>query len=253
VAQHPDVRRLLPGLAAAIEASASPQIRAMGTLGGNLLQRTRCPFFRLEPWVPCNKRTLGSGCTAQDSDPSYGTIVGSGDQCVATHPSDPAVMLAALDASVTMRRVDRSRDVPIADFYRHDVDDATRDHVLEPGELITAITVPLQGFATNYIKLRTRASFDFALVSAAVALRFEGRSIGEARIALGGVGPGPWRITEAERALVGKALDRAVVEPLIERALHGQLLPLLPAERRFKVDLAVRVATRGLLDLGGEA
>lgn len=208
-AYHPLVRERYPLLSAAILAGASPQLRNMATNGGNLLQRTRCYYF-YDVGTPCNKRAPGTGCPAKEGLNRLHAILGTSEHCIATHPSDMCVALRALDAVVHVRSQHGARAIPFADFHRLPGDRPDLDSTLEPGELITHITLPeADRFAAYcaYIKVRERLSYAFALVSVAAALDLEGGKDGtirSARIALGGVAHKPWRVEEAEAALVGK-------------------------------------------------
>ncbi|MBO0803803.1 MAG: xanthine dehydrogenase family protein subunit M [Nocardiopsaceae bacterium] len=241
------VRRDYPAVAEALNRSASQQLRNMATIGGNLLQRTRCPYFRAETDLPCNKRRPGSGCAAIGGADRTLAIFGWSEHCVATHPSDLAVALAALDASVTLRGLGGERTVPVAEFYRLPGDAPERDTVLDRGELITAVTVPASATARNswYLKVRERVSYEFALVSVAAGVQVdEDGTITDARIALGGVAHGPWRLHEAEAALNGVSIDDT---PAIASAVNpafNQAQPRL--QNGFKVPLAQRAVLRTL-------
>ncbi len=207
VASHHAVRQDWPAISEALLASASPQVRNMGTIGGNLLQRTRCGYFR-DTGFACNKRQPGSGCPAIKGENRTLAILGGSDQCIATHPSDLAVALTVLNATVHLRGADGAeREVPIGDFYHLPGDTPHIETDLHPGELITGVTVPRSAAARNsrYIKLRDRASFEFALVSVAVAVEVTDNTIRDIRIAAGGVGTRPWRLQEVEAALNGMA------------------------------------------------
>ncbi|MGH9818886.1 MAG: FAD binding domain-containing protein [Pyrinomonadaceae bacterium] len=206
-ANHPLVRRDYPLLTQAILAGASAQIRNMATNGGNLMQRTRCSYF-YDVSMPCNKRAPGSGCGAMEGVNRTHAIFGWSDKCVAVHPSDMAVALAALDAVVNVQGAGgKSRAVPFADFHRLPGDSPEKDNTLERGELITSIDIPKNNFAGNsyYLKVRDRASYAFALVSVAAAIELGGGKIKQARLAMGGVAHKPWRAFEAEKYLMGKA------------------------------------------------
>jgi xanthine dehydrogenase YagS FAD-binding subunit len=204
LANDAQIRSRYPLLAAAIEAGASPQVRNMATLGGNLLQRTRCYYFR-DTTLPCNKRTPGSGCSAIGGHTRMHAILGTSRHCIAAHPSDMCVALVALEATVRVHGPDGERTIPIADFHTLPGDHPEIENTLRPAELVTAIDLPAPRFAhhTAYIKIRDRASFAFALASAAVALDIADGTIRAARIALGGVGTKPWRSLTAERVLTG--------------------------------------------------
>ncbi|WP_225768775.1 xanthine dehydrogenase family protein subunit M [Inquilinus sp. Marseille-Q2685] len=253
LAEHPAIRRDWPAVSQALLQSASAQIRTMASIGGNLMQRTRCPYFRAEVELPCNRRRPGSGCAALAGEDRSGAIFGWTEQCVATHPSDVAVALAALDAVVHVDGPGGPRAIPIADFHPLPDHGLIRESVLEPGELITAIEVPASAAArrSHYLKLRERASYEFALVSAAVGLDLDGPVIREARIALGGVAAKPWRLREAEEALRGVM---QADEPALRRALDAGFAEARPLRRNgFKVELAKRAVIRALQIVGGVA
>jgi xanthine dehydrogenase YagS FAD-binding subunit len=250
VAAHPVVRRAYPAIAEALELSASPQLRNMASMGGNLLQRTRCPYFRAETELPCNKRHPGTGCAAREGENRGHAIFGWSDACVATHPSDVAVALAALDATVHVLSPRAERAISVVDLYRLPGNAPEQDTVLAHDELITAIDVPASPLTgrSHYLKVRERSSYEFALVSAAVALAMDGKHIQQARIALGGVAPKPWRLTAAEGALSGVPLEREALRRTIEGAF-GAARPL--AHNSFKVELAKRTVVRALENAGG--
>jgi xanthine dehydrogenase YagS FAD-binding subunit len=222
-AYHPLVRERYPLLSSAILAGASPQLRNMATNGGNLLQRTRCVYF-YDVGTPCNKREPGTGCPAKAGINRQLGILGTSEQCIATHPSDMCVALRALDAVVHVRSSNGERDIPFADFHRLPGDRPDIDSNLQPGELITHITLPdAARFAAHsaYIKVRDRLSYAFALVSVAAALDLDGGTIRAARIALGGVAHKPWRVEEAEDLLVGQPATEASFVKAAERILQG--------------------------------
>lgn len=253
VAAHPDVRREFPALSIALEKSASQQIRNMASMGGNLLQRTRCPYFRADVELPCNKRVPGSGCAGREGEDRSLAILGGSEHCIATHPSDAAVALAMFDAVVRVRGPNGSRDIPIRDLY---VLPGTTPHVetvLAPGEVIVQIALPRSAItsSSHYLKVRERASYEFALVSAAASVETDGRIIRSAKIALGGVAPKPWRLTSGEARLVGIALDD---ESAIHRALAADFEAAKPGKHNgFKIELAKRTAIRTLQIAGGLA
>jgi xanthine dehydrogenase YagS FAD-binding subunit len=253
VAADPEVRRRFPVIAEALLASASGQLRNMASIGGNLLQRTRCAYFRDEDDLPCNKRRPGSGCSALHGVNRNHAIFGWSEDCVATSPSDLGVALAALDAAIQLRGPGGERSIPFSDFHRLPGDEPERDTVLSRGDLIVAIEVPgsAESRASHYLKLRDRESYEFALVSAAVAVATEGRRIRSARLALGGVAHKPWRLTAAEAALPGTSLDdSATLRSAIARSF-ADARPL--AHNSFKVELAQRVALRALQTAGERA
>ena len=244
VADDPRVREHYPVVAEALLASASPQVRNMATIGGNLLQRTRCVYFR-DHGTACNKRDPGSGCAALDGENRLHAVLGGSDHCVATHPSDLAVALVALDAVVIVQGPGGERRVALEQFHLLPGDTPQHENVLAPGDIIAAVEVPAAPWArrSHYRKVRDRASFEFALASAAVALDISSGTIREARIALGGVGTKPWRAREAEAALAGAPADNARFQTAAARALEGAR-PL--AQNAFKVELAQRTLVRAL-------
>ena len=227
--------------------AASGQVRNMATIGGNILQRTRCPYFR-DVASACNKREPGSGCSALHGVNRTHAVLGTSDRCIATHPSDLAVALVALDAVVQVRGRSGPRAIPIAGFHLEPGQHPERETLLRPGDLITAIDLPPLPFArrSRYLKVRDRASFAFALASAAVALDIQGGVIRDARIALGGVGTRPWRSKAAEYALVGKPATAATFAAASAKALAGAV----PREQNaFKVPLARRTLERALAEV----
>ncbi len=248
VAEHPLVRRRYPMLTRAIVAGASAQIRNMATVGGNLLQRTRCTYFYDNDGSRCNKREPGQGCDAIEGFNRIHAILGSSDACVATHPSDMCVALAALDAIVHLRGADGERSVALTDLHRLPEDHPERETVLEPGELITAVELPppaLDGPST-YRKVRDRSSYAFALVSVAAAIELDGDTVADVRLALGGVAPKPWRAWRAEQALRGgPASDEAFAA-----AADAELVDARPLSgNAFKVPLTQRTITAVLAQL----
>src|SRR5438445_8132925 len=209
VAAHPDVRRRFPVIAEGLLSAASGQLRNMASMGGNIMQRTRCAYFRDDDDAPCNKRRPGSGCSALQGINRNHAIFGWSDACVATHPSDVAVAFAALDAFVIVRGVQGERSIPFTEFHRLPGGTPERDNVLERGDLIVALEVPArpEGRASHYLKVRDRQSYEFALVSAAAGVATDNGRIRSARLALGGVAHKPWRLTAAEAVLRGISLD----------------------------------------------
>jgi xanthine dehydrogenase YagS FAD-binding subunit len=253
VAGHPAARRDYPALSQALLSSASGQIRNMASIAGNLLQRTRCPYFRAEIDLACNKRRPGSGCAALDGEDRFAAIFGWSERCIATHPSDLAVALVALDAVVHVAGPGGARQIPVGDLYPLPGDMPERETVLNIGELITAIEVPASPLArrSHYLKLRERASYEFALVSAAVGLDLDGTNIGAARIALGGVAPKPWRLSDAELALSGISLED---EPALRQVLDAGFADARPrCHNGFKIELAKRAVIRALQTAGAMA
>lgn len=244
-ANHPLIKKEFPLLTQAILSGASPQIRNMATNGGNLMQRTRCHYF-YDLGTPCNKRQPGSGCGAMDGLNRYSAIFGWSTSCVAVNPSDMCVALAALDATVNVQTPDgKTRVIKFADFHKLPLNSPEKDNSLAHGELITSIEIPKNNFAANsyYLKIRDRASYAFALVSVAAALEINGGVIRQARIALGGVAPKPWRAEDAERFLIGKKAEKAVFEQAAELAVRGAT-PL--SENGYKVKLAQRSVAKAL-------
>jgi len=244
VAYHPLIERRYPMVASAILAGASAQLRNMASTGGNLMQRTRCAYF-YDTATPCNKRKPGSGCSAIDGLNRIHAILGASESCIATHPSDMCVALAALDAAVHVTGPAGDRTIAMTDFHRLPGSTPERDTNLDPREIVTAIELPASGFATNctYLKIRDRLSYAFALVSVAAALELDGGTIREARLALGGVAHKPWRDTSAEAALRGQAANEASfarAADLMLRDARGY------AHNAFKIDLARRAIVRAL-------
>jgi len=244
-ARHAAVRERYPLLAQAMLSGASAQLRNMATMGGNLMQRTRCPYFTDTAFSHCNKRQPGSGCDAREGFQRMHAILGASAACVAVNPSDMSVALAALDAVVLLRGPQGHREIALGDFHRLPGDTPQRDTVLQPGELIVAIDLPPSRMArhSHYLKLRDRASYAFALVSVAAALDMDAGTVRDARIALGGVAHKPWRRPEAEALLKGRPLDDAQCRAAAQRLLEGAQ----PLEgNRFKVELAQRAIVRAL-------
>ncbi|HEY0483269.1 MAG TPA: xanthine dehydrogenase family protein subunit M [Kofleriaceae bacterium] len=244
VAYHPLISARFPALSEALLSGASPQLRNMATVGGNLLQRTRCPYFR-DGTSPCNKRAPGSGCSALDGYTRPHAVLGTSNKCIATHPSDMAVALVALDAVVHTQGPSGNRAIPIADFHTLPADHPEIESVLLPGELVTHVELPATPFAarSRYTKVRDRASFSFALASAAVALDLQGGKVRDARLALGGVATKPWRAVDAERWLIGKAATLDSFKRTAAIALEGAT----PREdNAFKVELERRTIVRAL-------
>jgi xanthine dehydrogenase YagS FAD-binding subunit len=221
-ADHADVRAVAPFVAEALDASASAQLRNAATIGGNVLQRTRCSYFR-DVTQPCNKREPGTGCAALGGENRMNAILGASDTCIATHPSDLAVALAASDATIETLGPAGRRSIPIADFYVKPLHDPSIENVLHHGELITSIDIPIAPALakSHYLKVRDRQSYEFALVSVAIALETDGGAIRDVRLAFGGVGTVPWRSHEAERALAGKPATREAFESATEIAMSG--------------------------------
>ncbi len=247
VAAHPAIRNRYPLLSHAILSGASPQIRNMATTGGNLLQRTRCNYFYDPTYAECNKRTPGSGCAAMEGYNRMHAILGASAQCIATYPGDMAVALAALDAQIVLRGPQGERSLPVDRFYRLPGDTPHVENEMQPGELITAVELPeaASGKRAYYLKVRDRNSYAFALVSVAALLDIDGdNQIRQARIALGGVAPKPWRAFDAETVLRGKTASE-------ESFRNAAPLAVRDAQPRrdnaFKVELARRAVMRALM------
>ena len=249
VAADPHVRSRFPVIVESLLFAASGQLRNMATIGGNIMQRTRCTYFRDEDNLPCNKRRPGSGCSARFGLNRNHAIFGWSDDCVATHPSDLAVALAALDANVLVRGPGGKRSIPFTEFHVLPGNPPV-DNVLDRGDLIVAIEVPprIEGRASHYFKLRDRESYEFALVSAAAAVAIRAGRIDSARLALGGVAHKPWRLKAAESALRGLSLDDTDALKAAIAASFTDARPL--AHNAFKIDLAQRVALRALETAG---
>ncbi|MGL5876360.1 MAG: FAD binding domain-containing protein [Xenococcaceae cyanobacterium] len=244
VADHPEIRSNYPLLSRAILSGASQQIRNMATVGGNLMQRTRCPYY-YDTAFPCNKRQPGSGCPAATGINKMHAILGASEQCVAVNPSDMCVSLAALDAVVEVEGVKGRRAIPFTEFHRLPDNTPQLDNNLALGEIITAVILPPVSFAKSgvYLKLRDRASYAFALISVAAALDIQNGKIQQARMALGGVAHKPWRSPEAEEFLKGKAAETTIFQQAAEMALQ-EAKPL--KYNAFKVEMAKRAIRRAL-------
>jgi len=250
-ANHPLVRTRYPLLSQALVAGASPQLRNMATTGGNLLQRTRCHYFYDVAYAECNKRSPGSGCAARAGHARQHAIFGASDQCIATHPSDMAVALVALDALVVARGPNGERRIALQDFHRLPASTPQQDTNLAPDELIVAVDVPPSRFAdhAHYLKVRDRASYAFALVSVAAALDRAGDgTVRDARIVLGGVAHKPWRVPAAERRLIGSRLDASAIDDAARAAVDGAQ-PV--RDNAFKVPLAQRAVARAIRTAAG--
>lgn len=255
IGEHPLVTQAAGALASACLQAASAQIRNRATIGGNVLQRTRCPYFRAEepvPW-PCNKRDPGSGCTSLAGRHERQAIFGWTQDCVAVQPSDPAVALAMLDAQADVLGPAGPRTIPMREFHltqreAADAGQPMRETRLEPGELITGYLLPASADGQAYVKVRERSSYEYAIVSAAAAVRLDGNNIAAARVALGSVAQRPWRLTLAEAELPGTPLIREALIPVFERAM-ADAAPL--PQNGFKVTMARNAAVRALLTAGG--
>jgi xanthine dehydrogenase YagS FAD-binding subunit len=247
LAAHPLARERYPVLAEALLQGASGQLRNLATVGGNLLQRTRCRYFQ-DVTKPCNKRDPGSGCPALQGEHRNLAILGWSERCVATHPSDMAVALAALDAVIQVEGADGARSIPLTELHRLPGDEPQRDTVLEHGELITVVELPALELArrSRYVKVRERASFAFALVSVAAALEVEDGTVRDVRVALGGVAHKPWRATRVEETLRGAPATRES----FARAADAELAQARPLrDNAYKLALVRNLLPRTLLDL----
>ena len=250
LAWNADVQKDYAVLSQALLSGASPQLRNMATTGGNLLQRTRCVYFR-EPSAGtpggygCNKRTPGTGCAAMEGFHRTHAVLGTSEQCIATHPSDMCVAMAALEATVLVEGPKGKRTIPFAEFHKLPGNTPHIENALEQGELVTYVELPkpVAGAKSVYLKLRDRASYEFALASAAVVAKVEGGHIRYVRVAMGGVGTKPWRSHEAESALMGKAVDAAHFKAAAEAALKDAKPH---PQNAFKVELARRCLVRTL-------
>ncbi|MEO6872142.1 MAG: xanthine dehydrogenase family protein subunit M [Chthoniobacterales bacterium] len=245
LAEHDLIKKNYPVLSEALLSGASPQLRNLATTGGNLLQRTRCYYFYDPAFPMCNKRDPGSGCGALDGYNRIHAILGQSDKCIATHPSDMCVAMAALDAVVRVQGPKGERTIPFADFHRLPGDTPQVETNLQPNELITAVDLPALPFAkrSHYLKVRDRASYAFALVSVAAILEMDGGKIKSARVALGGVALKPWRAHKTEQALAGKEPNEANFRAAADAELaaaHGYKY------NSFKIELAKRAVTQAL-------
>ena len=245
-ADHPVIRRDYPMIAQSLQLAASAQLRNMASLGGNVLQRTRCPYFRDVSWSACNKRNPGSGCAAIEGVNRKLAILGTSEQCIANYPGDFAVALAALDATVDLEGPAGHRMIPFADLHRLPGDTPHIETTLRPGELIAGFTVQAAPWIRRslYLKIRDRQSFEFALASAAVALDLDGDIVREARIGLGGVASKPWRSVAAETALRGQLLTEVSARAAAEAAFADARAT---GDRAFKPELGRRTLVRALL------
>ena len=248
-ARHDGLRSQVPMLTQTLTSAASTQIRNMASLGGNVLQRTRCPYFRDVSWSACNKREPGSGCTALQAVNRMHAILGTSSACIASYPGDFAQALIALDAEVELTGPTGDRVIPFAELHLAPDDEPQIETTLQPGELILAFRAPLQAWMRRslYLKLRDRESYEFALASAAIALNLDGGVIREARIALGGVATVPWRAAAAEQAIAGKVLNEATAQLAADVAFaRARTL----SDNAFKAELGRRTLVRALLQAG---
>ena len=245
-ADHEDIRQDYPMVAQSLDLAASQQLRNMARLGGNLLQRTRCPYFRDTSWSECNKRIPGSGCAAIQGINRQHAVLGTSDACIATYPGDFAQALIALDATLDIVGPDGPRTMPVAELHRLPDAQPHLETRLEPGEIVTAIEVPAGPWTRRslYLKIRDRESYAFALAAAAVALDLADGAVREARIALGGVATVPWRARAAEAVLKGRPLDEAAAQEAAEAAFASARPQ---RHNAFKIDLGRRTLVRALL------
>ena len=251
IADHADIKSRFPAISEALWQAASPQIRNMATIGGNLMQRTRCPYFRdPENFPACNKRSPGSGCSALGGVTRGHAVLGTSDACIAMYPGDLAVALVAFDAVVHLG----DRQLPVDDFFLLPGAAPDKEHAIEPGEVITAISIPGSAAArrSTYLKVRDRQSYEFAAASAAVGVEFEanGRTIRDLRVALGGVATKPWRARAVEDALKGKVLEPDTVRAASLLAMEGAVDH---GANHYKIELAPRVVARAILKMGETA
>lgn len=248
-AEHPDIKRNYPIIAQSLELAASPQLRNMATLGGNVLQRTRCTYFRDPSWSACNKREPGSGCAALDGVNRKHAVLGLSDSCIAAYPGDFAQALVALDALVEIAGPNGGRIIPVETLHREPGDAPHIETSLAPGEVIVGFRVPVAAWTRRslYLKIRDRESYEFALASAAVALDVIDGKINAARVALGGVATRPWRSREAEAVLNGNALDEALAQRAAEAAFATARTQ---SGNAYKPELGKRTLVRALLQAG---
>jgi len=249
LAYHPFIVKNYPVLSEALLSGASPQLRNMASVGGNLMQRTRCPYFYSTDFA-CNKRLPGSGCGAIDGYNRNNAVLGTSDKCIATHPSDMCVAMAALGAIIHIQSPKGIRTIPFSEFHLIPGQTPHIEHAIKPDELITHVELPALSFASksHYLKVRDRASYEFALASAAVALDIQGGIIKGARIALGGIGTKPWRSQEAEKALIGAPANNETYKKAADAAL-AEAKPY--TGNAFKIELAKRTLVRALTTVGG--
>jgi xanthine dehydrogenase YagS FAD-binding subunit len=252
VAANPLIVQNYPMVSQALLLSASPQIRNAASIGGNLMQRTRCSYFRELTWTPCNKRNPGSGCSAIEGENRMHAILGTSESCIATHPSDLAVAVAALDAVITVRGPNGERQIAATDFHLLPGDTPHIEHDLKHGELITSVFLPEAEHARHsaYLKIRDRSAYEFAVTSAAVGLDVSGGVVRSARVALGGVGTKPWRARSAEGILVGREAKPEVFRSAAEAELAKSVSY---GQNGFKIELVKRTLIRALSDLVGGA
>lgn len=249
VAEHPAVQRALPVVSQALLASASPQVRNMAAVGGNVLQRTRCGYFR-DAGSPCNKRVPGSGCPALEGQNRGHAILGGSDRCIAVHPSDLAVALLAVDATILTQGPTGPRRIPMGEFHLLPGDTPDRENALAHGELVVGIEVPVTPMAatSRYLKLRDRTTFEFAVVAVAAALDMRGSTVRDVRLTFGGVATKPWRSLEAEEVLRGNVLTATSIAAAGQALVRGAVTR---EHNAFKADLVQRALDGHLRELGG--
>lgn len=255
VADHPSIVAAFPAVSQSLSLAASAQLRNMATIGGNLLQRTRCPYFRDPATFPaCNKRAPGSGCSALGGVTRNHAVLGTSEHCIASYPGDLAVALVAFDATVELASDGGSRHVTLETFFLEPGETPDRETVLAAGEMITGIVIPVSAAAgkSTYLKVRDRQSYEFAAASAAVGLELEadGRTVRDVRVALGGVATKPWRARAVERSLIGKPLTEDAIAAASRHAVEGAVSH---GGNHYKIELAPRVVARALKQVGGLA
>jgi xanthine dehydrogenase YagS FAD-binding subunit len=243
VAAHPQVQQFYPVVAESLKLAASPQLRNMATLGGNVLQRTRCTYFRDVSYASCNKRNPSSGCAAMDGFNRTHAVLGTSDACIATYPGDFAQALIALDATIEITGTSGVRSMPFAQLHKPPGDTPQIETALQPGELISSFAINGQWPRSIYLKTRDRQSYEFALASAAIALDVQDGAVRDARVALGGVATVPWRAREAEALLKGQRIDEGLAQRVAEVALAGATAR---KHNGFKIDLGKRVVAHAL-------
>lgn len=250
VAAHPLIAQNFPAVSQALLVSASPQIRNMASIGGNLMQRTRCAYFRELTWTPCNKRNPGSGCAAIEGENRLQAVLGGSDACIAEHKSDFAVAVSALDGVLTLHGPNGERRVNAVDFHLLPGNTPWLEHNLRPGEMIVSLFLPNAPHAkrSSYLKIRDRSQYEFALAAAAVGLALEGRTIRSARVAFGGVATKPWRAHAAEAALTGQQTS----DETFRAAAEAEMRTAVPRRQNgYKIELMKRTLVRALTDLAG--
>lgn len=249
VAHHPIIEKEYPILSQALLNGASVQLRNMATVGGNLMQRSRCPYFR-DTSMKCNKREPGTGCPAIEGFSRLHAILGVSDYCISAHPSDMCVALVALDATMRLRGPNGMREVAVKDFYLLPEDHPDRETVIEPGELIISVEIPPSKFSANshYIKIRDRSSFTFAIVAVAACLELEGTRIQDCRVVLGGVGTKPWRAETVEKLLIGQSASRELFTAAAAESVRGARAS---KHNKFKLELTPRTVARALENAAG--